>query len=147
MRVLAVDLGERRIGLAVSDELGITAKPLYTIESRGYRADATRVAEVARAQGAGAILVGLPLHLSGESSPLAKRARRFAKALRAVTDLSVEMWDERLSTVEAERVLMEAGITRGRRRDRIDAAAAAVILQSYLDRSNPPSRPSPEEAG
>lgn len=135
MRVLGVDFGERRIGLAVSDELAITAKPLYTIESRGYRADAARVAEVARAQGAGAILVGLPLHMSGESSPLAKRARRFAQALGAVTEVPVEMWDERLSTVEAERALRETGLSRDRRRERIDAAAAAIILQSYLDRS------------
>ena len=135
MRVLGVDFGERRIGLAVSDELGVTARPLHAIESRGYRADAAQVAEVARAQEAGAIVIGLPLHMSGETSPLAKRARRFAQALRAATKAPVELWDERLSTVEAEQAMAQAGLKRAKRRDQVDAAAAAVILQSYLDRS------------
>jgi putative Holliday junction resolvase len=135
MRVLGVDFGERRIGLAVSDDLGITARPLHAIESRGYRADAARVAEVAREQGADAIVVGLPLRMGGELSPLAKRAQRFARALRAAVEAPVSLWDERLSTVEAEQAMAEARVKRGKRRDQVDAAAAAVILQSYLDRS------------
>jgi putative Holliday junction resolvase len=134
MRVLGVDFGERRIGLAVSDELGVTARPLHAIESRGYRADAARVAEVACEQGAGAIVVGLPLRMSGELSPLARRARRFAQALRAAAEAPVELWDERLSTVEAEQAMTAAGVKPGKRSDQVDAVAAAVILQSYLDR-------------
>jgi len=135
MRVLGVDPGERRIGLAVSDELGVTARPLYAIESHGYRADAARVAEAAQSQGASAIVVGLPLHMSGEPAPATRRARRFAQALRAATDVAVEMWDERLSTVEAEHAMIEGEVTREKRRDLIDAAAAAVMLQSYLNRA------------
>jgi putative Holliday junction resolvase len=144
MRVLGVDPGTRRIGLAVSDALGITARPLYAIESKGYRADAAQVAEAADAQGAESIVVGLPLHMSGRESPAAKRARRLVQALRRATTLPVEIWDERLSTVEAAGIMIEAGVAREKRRDRIDAAAAAVILQSYLDRLSRSSQPSGE---
>jgi putative Holliday junction resolvase len=135
MSVLGVDPGQRRIGLAVSDELELTARPLYAIESQGHRLDAARVAEIAAAQGVKLIVVGRPLRMSGEVGPAARRAQRLAQALRRATELPVELWDERLSTVEAERALIEGEVSREKRRDLIDAAAAAIILQSYLDQA------------
>lgn len=130
--VLALDVGDRRIGLAISDPTGMLASPLGTVE-RGPSeiADILRVVEENRA---GEIVVGLPITLSGESREQAGKVRRFVRDLSARTDLPIRTVDERLSTVQAQRMLRDAG---GRRRSqdrgRIDSAAAAVILQAYLD--------------
>ncbi len=133
MRVLAVDPGSRRIGLALSDEEGAVALPLATIERAGEADAARRVAEAARERDAGAVVVGLPLEMDGTEGPAARRARRFADAVAQAVDVPVVLWDERLTTVQAERALQEAGV-RGRARRRVvDQAAATVLLQSYLD--------------
>ena len=131
-RLLGVDLGSKRIGLALSDELGFLASTHSVLQSRGRQQDARAVAEVARTNDAATIVLGLPLSLSGEEGPQADKARRFADAL-AKQGLEVQLWDERLTTLEAQRYLRDAGMRRAKRAETIDAAAAAVLLQSYLD--------------
>ena len=135
-RILGVDLGTRRIGLAVSDPSGVIASPLRVIERRGDP-DADRAAILAAAREAEAerIVVGLPTELSGRAGPAARTARAEVEALRAAApDLPVVLVDERLTTVIAERSLVQAGVRRKDRRAKVDKVAAAVILQSYLDR-------------
>jgi putative holliday junction resolvase len=134
-RVLAVDLGERRSGLALSDPSGTLASPLRTIEVTGDP-DRDRLAIVAAAREAEAqvIVVGLPRSLSGREGPAARRARAEASALAEVAgEITVELHDERFTTRDADRALAAAGKRRRERRAHVDAAAAAIILQSYLD--------------
>lgn len=131
-RVLGVDLGSERIGLALSDELGFLASSHSVLESRGRARDARAVAEIARANDAATIVLGLPLSLSGDEGPQAEKARRFGDAL-ARHALEVHFWDERLTTLEAQRYLRDAGMRRAKRAQSIDAAAAAILLQSFLD--------------
>ena len=133
MRVLGIDHGERRIGAALSDALGITASPLTVIEHTSDEGDADTVAALAREQGVGAVVVGVPISLDGSIGPQAKRAAYFARLLSGRLDMPVDTIDERLSTKEAERRLAEGGRRRSRRREGVDAAAAAVLLQAYLD--------------
>ena len=133
MRVLGIDHGERRIGAALSDALGITASPLTVIEHTSDEGDADTVAALAREQGVGAVVVGVPISMDGSIGPQAKRAAYFARLLSGRLDMPVDTIDERLSTKEAERRLAEGGRRRSRRREGVDAAAAAVLLQTYLD--------------
>jgi putative Holliday junction resolvase len=135
-RILGVDLGERRIGLAVSDPSGIIASPTGRIDRAGDRdADRRAIVAAAREHEADTIVVGLPTEMSGKAGPAARAARTEAEALAALApDLTVELADERLTTVIAERALVGAGVRRKDRRQRIDGVAAAVMLQSYLDR-------------
>jgi putative Holliday junction resolvase len=134
-RVLGVDLGERRIGLALSDPSGTLASPLRTIEVTGDPArDRLAVLTAAREAEAQVIVVGLPRSLSGREGPAARRARVEASALAEVAgEIKVELHDERFTTREADRALADAGKRRRERRAHVDAAAAAIILQSYLD--------------
>lgn len=134
MRVLGLDPGERRIGLAISDDLGLTAQPLGFVERRNVDADLRRVAELCARHGVQRVVVGLPLRLDGRPGPEAERAQAFARRLAAHLSIPVETWDERLTTRVAERALLEADASRARRRRRVDAVAAAVMLQSYLER-------------
>jgi putative Holliday junction resolvase len=133
--VLAVDLGERRIGLALSDASGTLASPLRTLEASGDpEHDRLAVVMAARDAEAQVIVVGLPRSLSGREGPAARRARAEAAALAEVAgEITVELHDERFTTRDAERALGAAGTRRRERRARVDAAAAAIILQSYLD--------------
>jgi len=132
-RVLGVDLGERRIGLAVSDPLGLTASPLAVLERTGDRAaDHRAIVAAARDAGAERIVIGLPLSLSGGEGPAARAVREEIEAIGAL-GLPVEAHDERLTTVTAERVLATGGVRGRARRQRVDKVAAAVILQSWLD--------------
>ena len=133
--MLAVDLGERRIGLALSDPSGTLASPLRTIEVTGDpERDRLAVVTAAREAEAQVIVVGLPRSLSGREGPAARRARVEASALAEVAgEIKVELHDERFTTREADRALADAGKRRRERRAHVDAAAAAIILQSYLD--------------
>jgi putative Holliday junction resolvase len=132
-RVLGLDLGEARIGVAISDDDRRVAVPFGTVRT-GAPADVKAIAAIVREQGVTEIVVGLPLHLSGRAGEAAEHARTFAQVLREALGLPVSLQDERLSTVEAERALGAAGV-RGRERRRVvDQTAAAVILQAYLDR-------------
>jgi len=138
VRVLGLDVGKARIGLALSDSEGRLASPTGAIQRGDAAADIRRVLEEAARRGAERIVVGVPVSLSGERSAQERQVREFVKALRAATTLRVDTWDERLSTVEAERRLHEAGAKPSRDRGRLDAASATIILQAYLDRLNRP---------
>ena len=133
MPLLAVDHGEKRLGLAVSDGTDTIARPLGIIEHVSRAADAQRVLALAASHGATMIVVGESTDEEGHPNLAGRRARRFAEALRDLTPLPVVMWDESLSSRDAMEWRMAGGASRKRRRARIDAAAAAVILQSYLD--------------
>jgi putative Holliday junction resolvase len=130
MKVLAVDLGTRRTGFAISDPAGRMALALPTLED----VTPADVARVAGEQEAGMIVVGLPLNMDGTSGPAAERSLEFAEELRLHVEIPVETWDERLSTAEGDRRLRQAGLDRRERRKRADVAAAVVILESYLGR-------------
>ena len=133
MRLLALDVGERRIGVAVSDSLGILASPLTTIGRSSEERDSRAVLDLAAEHEVGGIVVGIPYSLSGEKGPQALAVERFRDALAARAGVPVIDQDERYSTVEAERLLRETGVEPSKDRARVDAAAAAVMLQSYLD--------------
>ncbi len=132
-RVLALDLGKRRIGLALSDELGITAQGLETLERSNIREDLARLAQLALDKNVALILMGNPLHMSGHAGRQSEYTRDFAERLHAATGLPVEFRDERLTTVEAERVLRQSGISIQKRAKAVDRLAAVILLESYLD--------------
>jgi len=138
-RALGVDLGERRIGLALSDPSRTVASPHDVLRRSGDPvADRKAIIEIARELGAGVIVVGLPLSLSGKTGPAARAALDEVEAMRAIAgELEVVVHDERLTTVTAERALIEGGMRRDARRQVIDKVAAAVMLQSWLERARP----------
>ncbi len=133
-RYLGLDVGNRRIGVAVSDELGLTAQPVLTLQRRrSLREDLRSLARLARRFGVVGIVVGNPVYLSGDVSPQAARTQAFAAELGELTGLPIHLWDERLTTREAHRILYEAGHARQQHRSVVDQVAAVLILQSYLD--------------
>jgi putative holliday junction resolvase len=132
-RVLGLDHGQRRIGVAISDELGLTAQPLLTILHTNQRNDLRSLGRLLRRYKCAAIVIGWPIHLSGDRSPRAQAAEKFADALRKEFELPVHLWDERLSTAEAHRHLDAVGRGARDRKDVIDQIAAMLILQSWLD--------------
>lgn len=132
-RVLGIDHGARRIGVAVSDELGITAQPLLTIAHTTVRNDLRSIGRLLRRHGCRQIVVGWPIHLSGDPSTRAQSVEKFADLLRQEFSLPVHLWDERMSTAEAHRHLDAAGRSLRDRKDVIDQVAAVLILQSWLD--------------
>jgi putative Holliday junction resolvase len=136
VRILALDVGERRIGVAVSDPGGSLARPLRTLKRGSRQEDFAAIAELVTEQGAGLIVVGRPLSLDGTEGPQARRVARYAEALGAHLPVRVALWDERYTTMEAQEILRAR--SKGRRRrtrvaGEVDAIAAAVILQAYLD--------------
>ncbi len=133
MKILSVDPGQKNIGLAISDELGISARPLCVIAHVQRTLDAAQVAAIAAEEGAQKIIVGQPLDINGKPTFEGRRSARFANALRAQTDLPVSLWDESFSTQTARQNAIETGMPRKKRRGHLDSIAAAVILQSYLD--------------
>ena len=132
-RVIAIDLGARRIGVAVTDGLGLTAQPLATIPRRGGQRDLDAIAALVRAHGAERLVLGLPLGPDGEVGRAAKSVEAFAARLRAAVPVPIDLVDESFSTVEAEEVLLAADVSRARRREVVDKMAAAVILRRWLD--------------
>lgn len=135
MRILGIDFGERRIGLAVSDPQGSFALPLTTIERQTDRRAAYRIADLASQEGIGALVFGEPKGLDGHATEATQRVHRFAQRLARITDLPVHWVDEALTTVEASQRLQEAGMDRQRDPSgRRDAVAAQIILQEALDR-------------
>lgn len=133
--VLGVDLGTRRIGLAVSDPAASIAFPAGVLERRGLARDLEAIREFARERGATRVVVGLPLHLDGRAGAGAEAARRFAAALAEATALPVELVDERWTSAEAERALRAAPRRRRRQKGNVDALAATLILRTYLEGS------------
>lgn len=132
--LLALDLGEKTIGLALSDRLLSTATPLETIRRRKFTLDAARLDEVIAARDVGGLVMGLPRNMDGTEGPRCQKARAFLRNLLPRMDLPMTLWDERLSTVAAERALLEADTSRAKRAEVIDHVAAAYILQGALDR-------------
>ena len=132
-RVLAVDYGDVRTGIAISDEGRFLASGIATLRENGMVKTADRVAEAARARGAKLIVVGLPKNMDGSEGPRAEVIRAFCGYLADRTEIPIEYWDERLSTVEAHRILSESAVGGKRRRAVVDTLAAEIILQSYLD--------------
>jgi putative Holliday junction resolvase len=131
MRILAVDIGEKRIGVALSDALGWLATPLTVITYKKREEGLAAIAELVRTHQVGQVIVGYPRSLNGTVGPQARQVDKFVAQLRARLEVPIVLWDERLSTAQAERLVHETG--RSVQRERIDALAAAVILQSYLD--------------
>ena len=132
-RVLGIDHGEARIGLAVSDELGMLAHPLETIHLKNTRDPLARIAAICERDRIASIILGLPRNMNGSYGPAAEKIRAFAEKLRARVTCEVKLWDERLTSVAAQRSLHEVGRNVKNSREIIDQVAAQIILQSWLD--------------
>lgn len=132
-RVLALDVGDRTIGVAVSDAVGVAAHPVETVRRTRLADDLARIADLVREREATRVVVGLPRMLDGSIGVQAEKTRAFAEALEPVLAVPVTLWDERLSTKAAERALIQSGLTRARRKKVVDQVAAVFFLQGYLD--------------
>jgi putative Holliday junction resolvase len=147
-RVLALDVGTRRLGVAVSDPTGTVATPLATVRRRTPAADAGALGKLAAEQQARTVVAGLPVSLSGREGPAARSVRAYVDQLRELLpELAFELVDERLSTVSAERALVEGGVGRRARREVVDQVAASVFLQAWLDARGRATARSPEAEG
>lgn len=130
---MGLDVGERRIGVAVSDLLGLTAQPVLTLVRSNRKQDLKSLMRIIRKHGCKEIVVGNPLYLSGDQSPQAERVQAFARTLEHEAGLPVHLWDERLTTTEAHRHLHAAGVAGSEHRTVVDQVAAVLILQGFLD--------------
>lgn len=136
MRSMGLDVGEVRVGIALSDQTGLIAQGHATLERSGWDHDLAHLAEMAEAHQVERFVVGNPLNLDGSVGRQAERSRDFADRLQEATGLPVVLWDERFTSLSAEKTLIEAGVRRKKRRGAIDRMAAAIMLQSYLDSRN-----------
>ncbi|WP_406676505.1 Holliday junction resolvase RuvX [Moorella sp. ACPs] len=134
MRIMGLDVGSKTIGVAVSDPLGWTAQGVTTIRRKNRAADVEALKQLVDRYGVEEVVVGLPRNMNGTCGPRAAEARAFAARLKAELGLPVHLYDERLSTVAADKILLEADLSRRRRRAVVDQVAASIILQGYLDR-------------
>ncbi len=132
-RILAIDFGTKRMGLAVSDPLGVTAQGLPSLERQGRDDDLRRIGELVEEYSAAQVILGNPLSRAGEDTEMSRRVATFAQKLRRRLACPVELWDERLTSVEANRVLRASGIGIKKRRHAADRVAVTLLLQSYLD--------------
>jgi putative Holliday junction resolvase len=131
MRILGIDLGSKRTGIAISDELGITAQGLNTIETE--KDLISRLKDIIKSEGVNEVVIGLPLNMNGSAGPQAERAIKFCDLLKGEIGIPVKLWDERMTTMEVERIMIEADTSRRKRKKKIDKLAAQVMLQSYLN--------------
>lgn len=136
MRILGIDLGEKRVGLAASDALGITAQGLETIQLKGEHEICSKIMKVVKEKNIGKIVFGLPRNMNGTLGPQAQKVQKIAEKIKDLSNLPIDFEDERLSTMSAEKVLLEADTSRAKRKKVIDRLAAVIILQSYLDRQS-----------
>jgi putative pre-16S rRNA nuclease len=132
-RILALDPGTKRIGVALSDEFGWTAQPLETFERKSLNVDIAHIHELVRRHEVREIVVGMPIQLNGRMGPAAQSAQQFLEALQAGVGIPVVAWDERLTTKAAEQMLIEADVSRKKRKGAVDRVAAALLLKSYLE--------------
>ena len=132
-RTLALDYGDRRIGIALSDELGLVARPLMTLTRTSWPADLVKLKTLIQEHDVRRIVIGLPLDMDGRRGGRARLTETFIEKVRAATRLPVIPWDERLTTVQAERILISGDVSRARRRTVIDQVAAVILLQAWLD--------------
>ena len=135
-RALALDLGEKRIGVAVSDPLNIIAQAIGTIQRKDIKSDLKTIADFLKEYKADKLIIGLPLNMNGTKGKSAKLAIDFAEALKKEIQVDVEMIDERLTSAQGERIFLEADMSREKRKKNIDKIAAQLILQNYLDLHN-----------
>ncbi|MFZ2644099.1 MAG: Holliday junction resolvase RuvX [Verrucomicrobiia bacterium] len=133
MKMLGIDYGQSRIGVAASDETGTLALPLEQVDAEPLARACERIAVLARERGVERIVVGMPRNMDGSYGPAAESVRAFIAVLKKTVSLEIVSWDERLSTAQAERAMLEADYSRKRRRAQRDALAAQLILQNYLD--------------
>jgi putative Holliday junction resolvase len=136
MRILALDHGTKRIGVAVSDELKMIAQPLEFILAEPFADFLVRLKEIIREKEVESILVGLPRNMDGSYGPAALKVREFIAALRDAVTVPIQTWDERLTSAQAQRFLIQGGVRRDKRKQKVDKTAAAILLQSYLDSLN-----------
>jgi len=134
MRILGLDIGEKRIGLAISDELGITAQGLETLNRTKLADDLSRLTTLMREKEIDKLVVGLPKNMNGTLGPQAERVKLFVELLIKELPCEVDYWDERLTTIAARRTLIEADVSRKKRKKSVDRLAAVLILQGYLDK-------------
>lgn len=138
MRVMGLDVGTKTVGVAMSDLLGITAQGVKTIRRTNIRADLAELLRLISENEVSRLVVGLPLNMDGSEGPRAQASRAFGDAAAKASGLPVEYWDERLTTVAAERVLLEADVSRKKRREVIDQIAAQLILQGWMEAQRGP---------
>ena len=133
MRILALDHGTKRIGVAISDEMKLIAQPLEFIPAHPFEGVTTRLKEILKEKPAELILVGMPRNMDGTYGPATDKVREFVSALKESVSVPIRTWDERLTSVQANRVLIAADVNRRDRKGKVDQTAAAILLQSYLD--------------
>ncbi|HTD86725.1 MAG TPA: Holliday junction resolvase RuvX [Candidatus Binatia bacterium] len=133
MRILAIDHGTKRIGIAISDELKTIAQPLEFIPAEPFESVVARLQEIIADKPVELILVGMPRNMDGTYGPAAEKVRTFIDALKAHVTVPIRTWDERLTTAQANRFLIAADVKRRDRKQKVDKTAAAILLQSYLD--------------
>jgi putative Holliday junction resolvase len=144
-RWMGLDVGDKTIGVAISDELGFTAQGITTVIRQSWAADLAALKDLATERDVTGLVVGLPLNMDGTEGPRALKSRAFADRAAESLSLPVELWDERLSTAEVQRLLIAADVSRARRKEVVDKLAAQVILQSYLEAHR--AAPDPEREG
>jgi putative Holliday junction resolvase len=132
-RILALDPGTKRVGVALSDELGWTAQPLETFERKSLAADLAHIKELVSRHAVREIVIGMPVRMDGRIGPAAQAVQQFLDAVRAAVGIPVTPWDERLTTKAAEQMLIDADVSRKKRKGAVDRVAAALLLKSYLD--------------
>jgi putative Holliday junction resolvase len=135
---MGLDVGTKTVGVAISDGLGLTAQGVTVVRRKTFKADLAALKRLVAEHEVSHLVVGLPLNMDGTEGPRAEASRAFGQSLAEATGLPVDYWDERLSTVAAERALLEADVSRARRREVIDQVAASLILQGWLDARRPP---------
>ena len=133
MRVLAIDHGSKRIGIAVSDELKMIAQPLEFVPAEPFARFVARLEEIILEKEVESILVGLPRNMDGSYGPAAAKVQDFVEALKGALSVPIKTWDERLTSAQANRVLIQGNVRRDKRKEKVDKMAAAILLQSYLD--------------
>jgi putative pre-16S rRNA nuclease len=133
MRILAIDHGSRRIGIAVSDEMKMIAQPLEFIPAEPFAAFLVRLQELLREKEVELILVGMPRNMDGSYGPAAQKVEEFVTALKSQVSVPIKTWDERLTSAQANRILIQGNVRRDKRKEKVDKMAAAILLQSYLD--------------
>ncbi|MGZ4964980.1 MAG: Holliday junction resolvase RuvX [Limisphaerales bacterium] len=133
MRVLALDHGTKRVGLAISDETGTIAQPLTFLPAEPIAGFLEGLKKVVAEKNVDSILIGIPRNMDGSYGPAAEKARKFVEQIKAVVSIPIRTWDERLTTVAANRALIEGGMRRDQRKVKVDQTAAAIMLQSFLD--------------
>lgn len=136
MRLLGLDIGDKRIGVAISDEMGWTAQGLKTVIRQGTEEDYKKLAEIINQYGVKRIVSGLPRNMNGTYGPQTEKVKEFVGRLLEYADVEVSYWDERLTTAAAQRTLLEANVSRKKRKGVVDQLAAVIILQGYLDRNS-----------